>query len=282
MSRKRDYILSFNPVVKADVYRLCADRKPNERDIAIIKGAKAVILPQGCSPDLYWTVIRYCPKVFPDYRCRFIYPGKTGQVRMFRAFGFPHPLTMLFGSVMDLPHFMLDFFKYPVVVKSSGGGEGEDIFLVSDRRTMRETLDQIFLIEKAGFKGFLVQDYIPNDGKDLRVVIMGNRLYAYWRVAPRGEFLHNISRGAKYELDLDERKKEAGLSLAATLRKLTGINLAGIDVIFHKDDKEGKNPLLLEINYFFGRTGLGGNDIYYRLLNETVEEWVSSVVERKS
>lgn len=275
----KKYILSFNPVVKADVYRLCAGRKPNERDVAIIKKARAVILPQGCSSDLYWTVVRYCSKVFPNYRCRFIYPGKAGQIRMFRAFGLPHPRTRLFGSVGDIPQSVLDSLNYPVVVKSSSGGEGENVFFVPDRKTMKDVLEQMVLLERSGFRGVLIQEYVPNDGRDLRVVIMGNRFYAYWRVSTQDEFFHNISKGAKYEWDGDEKKKEAGLSLALSLKNLTGINLAGIDIIFNKDDTEGKNPLLLEVNYFFGRRGLGGNEVYYRLLNEAVEEWISSLPE---
>lgn len=274
--RSKNYILSFNPVVKADVYRTCAGRKPNERDIAIIKGAKAVILPQGCSPELYWTAVRYCRRVFPDYRCRFLYPGKSGQIRLFRAFGLPHPRTKLFRSVKDLSESFLDSLDYPVVVKSDSGGEGENVFFVPDLTTMKKALNELLLLEKSGFPGFLVQDYIPNDDKDLRVVIMGRRLYAYWRIAPGGEFLHNISKGAAYEPASDDRRTQAGLRLAATLRGLTGINLAGVDIIFHRDDTEGNNPLLLEINYFFGRTGLGGNEAYYRLLNEVVNEWLSS------
>ncbi|MCX7822022.1 MAG: hypothetical protein N2260_01100 [Syntrophobacterales bacterium] len=278
MERSRSYVLSFNPMVKADLYRLCAGREPKERDAQIIKRARAVILPQGCSPDLYWMAVRYCPRVFPNYRCRFLYPGKTGQVRMFRAFGLPHPRTSLFGSTRDFPRFMVDSLKYPVVVKGNTGGEGENVLLVSDRYAMEEALYRMFLLEKSGCKGFLIQDYVPNDGKDLRIVIMGNRFYAYWRVSPQGEFLHNISKGARYELESDEDRKKAGLRLASTLKRLTGINLAGIDIIFHEKDREGEKPMLLEVNYFFGRTGLGGNEAYYRLLNEVVEEWLNSTL----
>jgi ribosomal protein S6--L-glutamate ligase len=172
---------------------------------------------------------------------------------------------------------MLDSLSYPVVVKSAVGGEGENIFFVPDRKTMNDVLERIRLLERSGVFGFLIQDYVPNNGKDLRVIIMGKRLYAYWRVASEGEFLHNISKGATLDLKSDEKKIQAGILLGDTLRKLTGINLAGIDVIFHKEDLEGKNPLLLEVNYFFGRKGLGGDAVYYQLLNETVREWLSSL-----
>ena len=274
---KRSYVLSFNPVVEADRYRICAGRMPNEGDVALMKRARAIILPQGCSSELYWTAVRYCPNVFPNYRCRFLYPGKTGQIRMFRDFSIPHPKTMLFSNVDSFCHHLLDSLPYPVVLKSSHGGEGENVFFVPDQKTLKNVLDSIRNMELAGFYGFLVQDYVPNDGKDLRVVIMGKRLYAYWRVGPEGEFLHNVSKGATCDLTSDEKRILAGMSLADNFRKLTGINLAGIDIIFHKDDLEGKKPLLLEVNYFFGRKGLGGNEVYYQLLNETVREWLLSL-----
>jgi len=274
---ERRYVLSFNPVVEADRYRIYAGRPLNEGDVAFMKRAKAIILPQGCPPELYWTSVRYCPNVFPNYKCRFLYPGKTGQIRMFRDFGIPHPRTMLFSSVDSFCYHALDALSYPVVLKASYGGEGENVFFVPDQRTMKDVLDSIREMELAGFYGFLIQDYVQNDGKDLRVVIMGKRLYAYWRVGPDGEFLHNISKGATCDFTSDEKRIQTGKSLAHIFRKLTGINLAGIDIIFHKDDLEGKKPLLLEVNYFFGRKGLGGNEVYYRLLNETVREWLSSL-----
>jgi ribosomal protein S6--L-glutamate ligase len=56
----------------------------------------------------------------------------------------------------------------------------------------------------------------------------------------------------------------------------TGINLAGIDLIFDAERPQA-DPLLLEINYFFGRTGLGGSQAYYRLLRRVVSNWLRSL-----
>jgi ribosomal protein S6--L-glutamate ligase len=33
---------------------------------------------------------------------------------------------------------------------------------------------------------------------------------------------------------------------------------------------------MLEINYFFGRTGLGGSDGYYRLFEAEVDKWLAA------
>ena len=51
----------------------------------------------------------------------------------------------------------------------------------------------------------------------------------------------------------------------------TGVNLAAFDLVFPADDT---GPLFLEINYTFGRTGLGGSENFYLLLQEAVDRWL--------
>ena len=71
-------ILSFHPCYEADSNILCAGRDPDEKDLAAIRAADAVILPQGCREALYLLARQNCSYVFPDYDARFQYPGKTG------------------------------------------------------------------------------------------------------------------------------------------------------------------------------------------------------------
>jgi ribosomal protein S6--L-glutamate ligase len=56
----------------------------------------------------------------------------------------------------------------------------------------------------------------------------------------------------------------------------SGINLAGVDFIF---DLTQADPAahILEINYYFGRRGLGGSRSFYRLLYEAIREWLGSL-----
>ena len=35
---------------------------------------------------------------------------------------------------------------------------------------------------------------------------------------------------------------------------------------------------MLEINYFFGRRGLGGSDAYYEILNREIHNWLEHVL----
>jgi len=56
----------------------------------------------------------------------------------------------------------------------------------------------------------------------------------------------------------------------------TGINLAGVDVIF-SSDRDDPAPMLLEINYFFGRKGLGGSEAYYKILQAEIQAWLGKI-----
>jgi ribosomal protein S6--L-glutamate ligase len=38
---------------------------------------------------------------------------------------------------------------------------------------------------------------------------------------------------------------------------------------------------MLEINYFFGRRGLGGSDAYYKVLKREIQNWIEHVLSAK-
>jgi ribosomal protein S6--L-glutamate ligase len=55
----------------------------------------------------------------------------------------------------------------------------------------------------------------------------------------------------------------------------TGINLAAVDFVFTLNDPE-PTAFFLEINYSFGRRGLGGTLAFYDLLLEAAREWLGN------
>jgi ribosomal protein S6--L-glutamate ligase len=56
----------------------------------------------------------------------------------------------------------------------------------------------------------------------------------------------------------------------------TRINLAGFDILFSSQTKVN-TPLFLEINYFFGRQGLGGSEKFYDILTKEIMKWIESL-----
>jgi ribosomal protein S6--L-glutamate ligase len=123
----------------------------------------------------------------------------------------------------------------------------------------------------------LIQEYIPNRNKTLRVARIGRQYIAYWRVLQNQTgFLANLSKGATIDFDSDPDLQNNAIRIIKGLCKKTGINLAGFDAIVSTDQKD-RPPLLLEINYFFGRKGLGGSEAYYKILQAEIRLWLKSL-----
>jgi ribosomal protein S6--L-glutamate ligase len=82
-----------------------------------------------------------------------------------------------------------------------------------------------------------------------------------------------ISRGAEIDREWRPDLQEKGRVGAEKLLAATGINLAAIDFVFDLTQPDPQ-ALFLEINYVFGRRGLGGSMRFYRLLSQALQEWL--------
>jgi ribosomal protein S6--L-glutamate ligase len=87
--------------------------------------------------------------------------------------------------------------------------------------------------------------------------------------------LHNVAQGGEVDAESDPGLQAAGRERVKHFCKLTGINLAAFDLVFSPDEEE---PVFLEINYTFGRTGLGGSEKFYGSLQEAVNRWLQDSV----
>jgi ribosomal protein S6--L-glutamate ligase len=275
-------ILSFHPLFEADQNKICAGREPDSDDLSAIKAADAVILPQGCSQSLYELVCKNCPRVFPNYKARYRYPGKIGQTELFRQTKTAHPATEIYRSLESFRRQHGDIAKRlplqpPFVFKLDWGGEGDTVYLITSMTNLQNILEQTEILEKSGQTGFLLQQFIPDQNKTLRVVVIGRRIISYWRVRKNGDgFLINLSKGAIIDTESESDLQKLGIESIKAFCKKTGINLAGFDIIFSPEGETVK-PLMLEINYFFGRKGLGGSETYYRILQKEIRRWLKDM-----
>ncbi len=265
-------ILSFHPMFEADRNILCAGRDPGDEELAAIRSAKAVILPQACRESLYRMARRNCPNVFPNYDARFDYPGKIAQIRLFEEKNVPYPETFCYRTVdefVSLPSRL----SFPLVFKFDWGGEGDTVFPVSSDSELRYRLAQASEYEKTGQKGFMLQEFIPFQHRSLRVAVIGSSFISYWRVQSNPDVFHaNLSKGAVIDHHSDPELRDKAVAVLREFCAKTGINLAGSDFLFSSD----KTPLFLEINYFFGREGLGGSENFYRILGKEIGNWLES------
>jgi ribosomal protein S6--L-glutamate ligase len=271
-------ILSFHPCFVGDRNIICAGREPGPDERSAIQDADAVILPQGCRQSLYEMARDNCSHIFPNYDVRFQYPGKLGDIEFFKKEGFSHPDTWCYTSVSDLDHAERETWRKqmeatPFVFKHSWGGEGETVYLMKSGEEFDRMIKQAERYEGSGQTGFLIQAYIPTD-RSLRIVVIGERMITYWRISNAANgFGTSLAKGAEIDRCSDPNLKAEAVQQVRKLCSRTGINLAAFDAIISNRDAE-REPLFLEVNYFFGRRGLGGTEAYYAMLQSEIVNWL--------
>ena len=129
-------ILSYHPCFEADMNLLCAGRNPGADDLAAMKTADAVILPQGCYESLYKMAKDNCNHVFPNFDAKFNYKGKIGQIQLFQKYNGDHPES---ETYLDINAFLSHYgkfpekptFDFPFVFKFDWGGDGDHVYLIN-------------------------------------------------------------------------------------------------------------------------------------------------------
>lgn len=279
IDRSEGPVLSLHTMIDGDRFRW--ERGAWDQGIVRdLKTARAVILPQTVQRELYTLCRKLCPNVFPNYDLRFQWEGKVGDTLLFWTYGVPHPSTLVFPRVEALQgeHTAIHYTPpplpaFPFILKAAQGGEGRNVWLIEHQGDLDRILNQLRRSEWQGIFGFVVQEFLPDLDRDLRVVAIGDKIVSYWRQRS-GDFRHNVAQGGEIDKDSDPELQAAGRKAVADLCDRTGINLAGFDLLFLPGNQE---PLFLEINYTFGRAGLGGSEAFDDMMRQAVDRWLKKI-----
>ena len=151
----------------------------------------------------------------------------------------PFPASVLLFSNKSVEG-VIDKFKFPVIVKGSTTHKGKGVFLANTKAEIESIIKE----NKEISPSFIIREFIPNDG-DIRVFTVGYRaIGAMKRIPPEGDFRSNISlggRGENFDLSLRDDVRD----LAEKVSEVTKTEIAGVDIILHK---ETNKPYILEVN----------------------------------
>lgn len=140
----------------------------------------------------------------------------------------PHPRTIVVHPDEPAPD-----WDGPVVVKPRFGSWGRDVELCDDELSFRRHLRT--LESRLWFRrhGAIVQELVPPEGFDLRVIVAGGvAVGAVARVAAPGEWRTNIARGGtRSPVD----PPAAALDLAVRAAAAAGADFAGVDLLPQPD-----------------------------------------------
>lgn len=133
-----------------------------------------------------------------------------------------------------------DQHTFPLIIKASSGRQGKGVFKVSNKEELKQTIKE----KQDTSPSFIIRELIPNDG-DIRIFTVGYKAIGAMKRTPKpGDFRSNISQGGSGE-SFDLQKNPKIKEIAETLSQLTKTEIAGVDIMIHK---ETGDPYILEIN----------------------------------
>ncbi len=168
---------------------------------------------------------------------------KALMARKLRSFPMPKTIVapMTFANIGYTDLSFLDEvgekLSFPLVIKECRGSFGRQVYLAKNREELYDK------VKSLGGTPLIFQELIKESfGRDIRVNVVGGKvLCAMVRSSTNGDFRSNITLGGtahSYSVNEDEAE------LAISAVKSLGLDFAGVDLLFGKDNE----PVLCEVN----------------------------------
>ena len=178
----------------------------------------------------------------------------------------PVPKTLLVKHPIDV-EFVEKSLNYPIIVKTLSGSFGAGVFLVEDRKQLRQLM-RMAEITKPSYN-IIIQEFIEDSyGKDLRVFVLNGKVVGcMMRQSTDDDFRANITRGGE---GIPYQITEEIEWLGGECARLLNLDVAGVDLLF---DNGGYK--ICEVN---SSPGFEGMDIY---CNTNIAEQIVTYVKYK-
>lgn len=219
----------------------------------LIRQSHVILYPTAFYADIFDTMGK---RTFPNYHTYKYTMDKIKQTALFNLLKIPHPRTRVFYGNHQKSK-ILNHFEFPFVAKiPRGSALGRGIYLI---RTEAD-LARYTQLGRAAY----IQEYLEID-RDLRVVLIrGQIVLAYWRIARPGEFRSNVSQGATISFD---NIPEEGLAVAKNTARLCQMDDVGLDICAFND-----RFWVIEANMKYGKEGFRQAGIdFYKLMDDMIE-----------
>lgn len=158
--------------------------------------------------------------------------------------GVPMPTTTIVSTVGAAKK-LLEKLNFPIILKFPHGTGGKGVIYADSLVVAKGILDALSALRQP----FLIQEFIDTGGRDVRAIVLGDRVVAaYQRVSSGRDVRANIHSGGSgepIELDASTRK------LCVKAAQACGADIAGVDLLISH-----RGPLVLEVNLSPGLQGV--------------------------
>lgn len=171
-------------------------------------------------------------RIVPNWNTFWHYDNKRAQAYLFALQGIPSPWTFVCFSRVEAEA-QIPALQFPVVSKRSGGAGSENVRLLATpaaarqevRRAFRDPLwskalrrfgVQLRLTPRSQTGYVLWQQFISSNSRDLRITVIGDRIFAFWRNNRPNDFrasgsglidytVHNVEEECLFCFDICRR-----------------------------------------------------------------------------
>jgi RimK family alpha-L-glutamate ligase len=194
---------------------------------------------------------------------------KLATSRALAEAGVPHPRTTHVAAPSEVVT-----IDGPFVVKPRFGSWGRDVMLCEDAAALRRHLAEIAHRPWFSAHGALVQELVPPQGHDVRVVVAGCSVVgAVRRVAAPGEWRTNVALGAVRE---PVEPSQDIIELATRAAGAIEADLVGVDLLPTPDG----GHVVVELNgavEFNEQYSMLGTDVFERTLAALLADPIAAV-----
>lgn len=188
----------------------------------------------------YFILENYLGKIcFPSYNDLFLYENKTLEFCIGKATGIPFPSTYIFNNECEALA-AIEKLHFPLISKIDPGSGSIGVECINRKKQAAAIIKKSFSRKGRATHSLTIrqkdyvyfQEFIPNDGFDIRVIVVGNQVFGYFRRVLRGDFRAS-------GMDLVEKRelpKEA-LILARKINKVIKSPLIVVDMVHGLDGK---------------------------------------------
>lgn len=179
-------------------------------------------------------------KCFPSFDEIWSYEDKVRSYYLYTHLGLPAVPTFLTNSRDEALEF-INKTSYPVISKISTGSASRGVIRLNNKRSAFRYVNLCF--SKVGRKSYwpflrqtnyvYFQKYIESAKYDLRIIIVGNKIFGYYRFPEAGDF--RASGAGNVE---KKALPEDAMKIAVKVKELFRTTSLAVDMLFSEEEKK--------------------------------------------
>jgi glutathione synthase/RimK-type ligase-like ATP-grasp enzyme len=209
---------------------------------------------------------------FPSFEELWSYEDKVHASYTYKHFGLPAVDTFTSNSKKDSLQY-INKASFPIIAKLSAGSSSCGVEKLNNKSKAINYINTVFSEQgrKTYWQSLKQKNYVYfqkyiNDAKfDLRIIVVGNKIFGYYRFAKTGDFRASGS-------GLVEKKQlpEKAMRIAINAKSLLNVNSLAVDMLFSEKEQQ---YLIIETSIFFGidtpeQLIISGKPGYYEYNND--------------